>query len=267
MKKAKFLYLTAALLVVCLFLAGCFQRAELAGENDLFPIDGEIKIQADNDQWTDTDYSVNTGWLIEIQAEGLIGLGADGEKVSPDGIDDICGEGCPDPDGKIGALTGKVGVDYNPDCIFEVGADYQGQAQCAGELFLIVNDYNYTDNSGYFTATVEITEMDDDDDTNDDDDEIDYQIPECAPDPGIEKDGVLYQMVDGGTPGYQGVSVVSVDDGTKYVAATRGLNLILYTKPLRRIGNVNFSTTLPQNPPWSRILTENCTLVTETSGT
>jgi len=142
-------------------------------DDDDNDVSANVNVPANDKNWTPTGLQGAVGDRLTVNATGLVNLGSDGANVPPGGLPKICGAGCPNPAGRLGALTAKIGAAKSA-CIFEVGAHFDGAAACAGALYLIVNDYNYADNSGSFNAAIVMGgPADDDDNDNDDNDDDD----------------------------------------------------------------------------------------------
>jgi hypothetical protein len=105
-------------------------------------------------QWTDTGVDLEPGEKITIQAAGSVQHAPGGPFVGPDG------DNRPElrqfsilPDSPHVALIGKVNTDGQP---FPVGSSLRRTADEKGRLFLGVNDKGVDNNSGTFTASIEI---------------------------------------------------------------------------------------------------------------
>jgi hypothetical protein len=121
-----------------------------------------IKVEA-NQAWTDTGIALASGESVAIKATGTIsvctGVGcsfeATGEKLTP-----VClgiqyegfkGKFFSAPGQHCFSLVGRVGTS-GP--IFPVAKAFSFKLPVSGELYLGVNDDEYEDNAGSFSATV-----------------------------------------------------------------------------------------------------------------
>ena len=114
--------------------------------------EGDVVVQPTID-WTNTKLRVQRGNIVRITASGSVDLNRSGLRAGPAGVD------TPDTDKLIpnrptGALIAVVGDD-NDDFVY-VGPQAEFVAQHDGVLFLSVNEGNLRDNSGTFSARVEI---------------------------------------------------------------------------------------------------------------
>lgn len=119
------------------------------------PISWSVKVLADNtaNGWTNTGFVVRKGQRIRITADGTVSLGK-GKTSSASGEPEI-----DDPNKLLknvatGAVIAVIGDDNN-DFIY-VGAEREFTASRDGALFLGINEGNLDDNSGSFTAKIEI---------------------------------------------------------------------------------------------------------------
>jgi hypothetical protein len=119
------------------------------------PVSWSVKVLADNtaNGWTNTGFVVKKGQRIRITADGTVSLG-NGKTSSPSGESDI-----DDPNKLLkavatGAVIAVIGDDNN-DFIY-VGAEREFTASRDGALFLGINEGNLDDNSGAFSAKIEI---------------------------------------------------------------------------------------------------------------
>lgn len=125
-----------------------------------------------NRDWTDTGVDVAAGEQLAISATGEMEIshwkfaGRDGFEwlVGPQGTylyDTVVSDKAfPLPAAGRGpapcyALIGRIGADGAP---FLVGRDYRAQAPASGRLFLGVNDFDVSDNSGGFSADIALGE-------------------------------------------------------------------------------------------------------------
>ncbi len=117
--------------------------------------------------FTDTGIAVSAGDTVIISASGLITLTTDGHipPMSPAGFPPNCTATEPvygqvnlsafvAPQQPCWSLVGKIGVNGS---IFEVGTGTTFKAEASGELYLGVNDNNFGDNSGNWTASISVS--------------------------------------------------------------------------------------------------------------
>lgn len=119
------------------------------------PVSWTVKVLADNtaNGWTNTGFVVRKGQRIHITADGTISLGK-GKTSSASGEPEI-----DDPNKLLksvatGAVIAVIGDDNN-DFIY-IGADREFTASRDGALFLGINEGNLDDNSGSYSAKIEI---------------------------------------------------------------------------------------------------------------
>jgi hypothetical protein len=119
-----------------------------------------IAVQANQSRGADTGIDLRAGDQVTITATGNITAGARVGVVSPDGgragASSILGVNRrPLPTAGVGALIGYIlqpnGQATQP---FLVGSQLTFTAPADGRLFLLVNDDNYSDNSGSFSARI-----------------------------------------------------------------------------------------------------------------
>lgn len=111
-----------------------------------------------NSRGTDTGIDVRNGDQLTLSATGSIVAGRRAGEVSPDGgrvgIGSVIG-GYPVPNAGVGALIGYIrlsnGQITQP---FVVGSQQTITAPVDGRLFLLINDDNYSDNSGSFSVKI-----------------------------------------------------------------------------------------------------------------
>jgi len=111
-----------------------------------------------NSRGTDTGIDLRAGDSVTINATGSITAGRRAGNVTPDGgrggFGSIAGT-YPVPGAGVGALIGYIrltnGQLTQP---FAVGSQQTITASADGRLFLLINDDNYSDNSGSFTVRV-----------------------------------------------------------------------------------------------------------------
>lgn len=119
------------------------------------PINWSVRVRADNTDngWTNTGWVVQKGQRIRISASGQISLG-DGKLAPPAGLANLADENKLIKNMPTGGLVAVIGDDNN-DFIF-IGETREIVATRDGALFLGVNEGNINDNSGAFTAKIEI---------------------------------------------------------------------------------------------------------------
>jgi hypothetical protein len=118
-----------------------------------------------------TGVFIHDGDRVVIKATGTVDLNKlsnGGAGCDPD-YDAVAPNGCaPPPAGssfvnakaKIGALLGSIGQFSNTNGGFVVGREETFTASRSGELYLIVNDSDFTDNSGSFSAEIRVDSPD-----------------------------------------------------------------------------------------------------------
>ena len=124
-----------------------------------------IRVPADDADGVATGITVASGDTLIVQATGTVYLDAENTSATPDGAGIACGPDCPFPDAALGALIGAIGegdAKAATDCTLMLGASFAGSAPCDGALTLLVNDFDYTDNSDFFEATASAGDDDDD---------------------------------------------------------------------------------------------------------
>ena len=115
-----------------------------------------------NSRGVDTGVELRSGDQVSITASGSVVAGRRAGQVTPDGgrvgFGAIVGT-YPLPNAGVGALIGYIrlanGQVAGP---FLVGSQQSFAAQADGRLFLLVNDDNYADNSGSFTARITVNQ-------------------------------------------------------------------------------------------------------------
>jgi hypothetical protein len=111
-----------------------------------------------NSRGIDTGIELRSGDQVTISATGTVVAGRRAGEVSPDG-GRVSGLGIvsayPVPNAGVGALIGYIRLTNGQNTApFIVGSQQNFAAQADGRLFLLVNDDNYSDNSGSFTVRV-----------------------------------------------------------------------------------------------------------------
>jgi serine/threonine-protein kinase len=125
-----------------------------------------LTLSVKSDQaWNDTGIVLRAGDTASIVARGTIRVAADKRLAvqQPGGFYPNCGRArelfgqplgaVPAPGLSCWSLIGRVGPQ---GAIFEVGVQGQAPAGSAGRLFLGVNDDDYTDNSGVWSAVITV---------------------------------------------------------------------------------------------------------------
>jgi hypothetical protein len=119
-----------------------------------------IAVQGNEQRGADTGIDLRTGDQVTITATGSVTAGRRAGVVSPEGGRQSAGAvfgatGYPVPTAGVGALIGYIvssnGQTSQP---FYVGNQLTFTAPTDGRLFLMVNDDNYSDNSGSFSARI-----------------------------------------------------------------------------------------------------------------
>ncbi|HLL70571.1 MAG TPA: hypothetical protein VK363_04010 [Pyrinomonadaceae bacterium] len=113
-----------------------------------------------NSRGTDTGIELRSGDQVTISASGTVVAGRRAGEVTPDG-GRVSGLGIvsayPVPNAGVGALIGYIRLSSGQNTApFIVGSQQNFGAQADGRLFLLVNDDNYNDNSGNFTARIRV---------------------------------------------------------------------------------------------------------------
>jgi hypothetical protein len=113
-----------------------------------------------NSRGIDTGIELRSGDQVTISATGTVVAGRRAGEVTPDG-GRVSGLGIvsayPVPNAGVGALIGYIRLSSGQATApFIVGSQQNFAAQADGRLFLLVNDDNYSDNSGNFTVRIRI---------------------------------------------------------------------------------------------------------------
>ena len=126
-----------------------------ASSSTLKPIGWSVKVLADNtaNGWTNTGWVVKKGQRIRISADGTVSLGK-GRSSSPSGNSDLNDTQKLLKNVPTGALIAVIGDDNN-DFIY-IGAEREITATRDGALFLGINEQELDDNSGSYSAKVEV---------------------------------------------------------------------------------------------------------------
>ncbi|MBK9214273.1 MAG: hypothetical protein IPM59_01520 [Chloracidobacterium sp.] len=130
-------------------------RTSSSSVEKMKPIEWRVKVLADNtaNGWTNTGWVVKKGQRIRISGDGKVSLGK-GKSSPPAGVPSIADEQKLLKNVATGALVAVIGDDNN-DFIY-IGAEREFVATRDGALFLGINEGNLEDNSGHFTANVQI---------------------------------------------------------------------------------------------------------------
>jgi hypothetical protein len=113
-----------------------------------------------NSRGTDTGVDLRSGDQVSISASGTVIAGRRAGEVTPDG-GRVSGLGIvsayPVPNAGVGALIGFIRLtNGQTSAPFLIGSQQNFGAQADGRLFLLINDDNYSDNSGNFTARIRV---------------------------------------------------------------------------------------------------------------
>ncbi|MDT4969562.1 MAG: hypothetical protein QOJ64_4299 [Acidobacteriota bacterium] len=120
-----------------------------------------ISIPGDS-RGTDTGIDLRTGDGVTVSATGVITAGRRAGDVGPDGGRASIGGALlgtrPVPSAGVGALVGYIRLQNGQvSQSFLIGSQQTFTAPADGRLFLQINDDNYSDNSGSFNATINVT--------------------------------------------------------------------------------------------------------------
>jgi hypothetical protein len=131
------------------------KRTQAKAPENMKPVTLNVNVSADNrtNGWTNTGWVVKKGQHIRITGDGKVSLGK-GQSSPPSGLPNLEDNQKLLKSVPTGALIAVIGDDNN-DFIY-VGASRDFTAERDGALFLGVNEGNLNDNSGSFTAKVEI---------------------------------------------------------------------------------------------------------------
>ena len=132
-------------------------RSDDPGSRDRTPREVAVTVPG-NSRGTDTGVDLRANDQVTITATGTIVAGRRAGQVSPDGgrvgLGAVIGT-YPVPNAGVGALIGYIrladGQNQGP---FVVGSQQTFTAPADGRLFLLVNDDNYSDNSGSFSVRI-----------------------------------------------------------------------------------------------------------------
>jgi len=101
-------------------------------------------------QWVATPVNIHAGEQFEATAKGTwTNGGANPQFPSADGWTSVFSAGALAPNLPIGALIAKVG-----DQVFLMGSNFKGKSPAAGQLFLAMNDDDFSDNDGAMNVTL-----------------------------------------------------------------------------------------------------------------
>ncbi|NNE28472.1 MAG: hypothetical protein HKN16_02475 [Saprospiraceae bacterium] len=110
-------------------------------------VDVPAKKSIGENKWFDTGITVQNGTSLTINSTGTWRLGPGPRACNGNGLTNF-----PPFKGHLyGTLMGKIGKNGKP---FKIGANYQGNANATGRLFLGNNDSNSADNSGSLRVSI-----------------------------------------------------------------------------------------------------------------
>jgi protein involved in polysaccharide export with SLBB domain len=119
-----------------------------------------VEVPGNQQRGVDTAIELRTGDQVTISATGSVTAGRRAGVVSPDGgrqsAASVFGaSGYPVPTAGVGALVGYI-LQSNGQMsqVFLVGSQATFTTPVDGRLYLMINDDNYTDNTGSFSARV-----------------------------------------------------------------------------------------------------------------
>ncbi|MEP6913703.1 MAG: LecA/PA-IL family lectin [bacterium] len=126
--------------------------------NNVQPLEREVVVPGNQPRGVDTGIDLRAGDQVAITATGTVTAGRRAGVVSPDGgrqgASSILGT-YPVPNAGVGALIGYIlstnGQTSQP---FLVGSQSTFTSPVDGRLYLMVNDDNYSDNSGSFSVRI-----------------------------------------------------------------------------------------------------------------
>jgi Bacterial Ig-like domain len=155
--------LIAALLAAFALASMATQKAAQADEEETVDVPASKGIPG-----KDTGIYIHQGERVVIEPTGTVDLStpptAPWSDVPPDGIANTAGDpvysGIVLPSANVGALLGSIGQFSATNGGFLVGSEKSFTAQKSGELYLIVNDSDFSDNPALdnsFTAKVKVT--------------------------------------------------------------------------------------------------------------
>jgi hypothetical protein len=125
------------------------------------PRERTISVPGDS-RGTDTGLDLRAGDNVTITASGSVTAGRRAGVVSPDGGRAGLGGALlgtrPVPNAGVGALIGYIRTPNGQETQrFLIGSQQSFNAPSDGRLFLLINDDNYTDNSGSFDVRIVVT--------------------------------------------------------------------------------------------------------------
>jgi hypothetical protein len=129
---------------------------EPLGDRPREPREVTVNVPGDS-QGIDTGIDLRTGDQVTINATGTIVAGQRAGSVSPNGGRGgfIANPRYPMPQAGVGALVGVIRTPQGQQTeAFLVGSQLVFTSQVDGRLFLLVNDDNYSDNSGQFNVRI-----------------------------------------------------------------------------------------------------------------
>jgi hypothetical protein len=131
-----------------------------AGRRNNRTLEKVVDVPGNQARGVDTGIELRTGDQVTITATGSVTAGrragvvsADGGRQGAAGI--LGASGYPVPTAGVGALVGYIlGTNGQTSQVFLVGSQATFTTPVDGRLYLMVNDDNYSDNSGSFSARV-----------------------------------------------------------------------------------------------------------------
>ena len=203
-------------------------------DDDDTPDTVTVQVPADNAAGVETGLNVAPGDTLIVEAAGTVYLTTEHDPVGPDGVETECGVLCPLPEASWGALVGQIhsaATKAGKDCTLLFGSSFEGPAPCGGALWLLVNDFDYGDNSGFFTVTVTVVRPgdDDDDDGDDDDDDDDDDNDDDDDDDDDDTSGLVVERIYGGETGSDGGGIAVTSAGVAHLVAKRGGEVIHFS--------------------------------------
>lgn len=131
------------------------QPGNSSSDSVVKPIAWSVKVLADNtaNGWTNTGWVLKKGQRVRISADGTVSLGK-GKSSTPSGNSDLNDVQKLLKNVPAGALIAVIGDDNN-DFIY-IGAERTITATRDGALFLGINENDLDDNTGAYSAKVEV---------------------------------------------------------------------------------------------------------------
>ncbi|MCG6187450.1 LecA/PA-IL family lectin [Maribellus maritimus] len=118
----------------------------------------KVEVEGTNSSWTASGYHIASGDKISIVANGFVKYNSNINYCNPTGLGVLGKSSYVSEDFPQVALLGKIGESGTP---FLVGEEITFDANVSGELFLIVNEYIFSDNDGEFVAFIFKNEVSD----------------------------------------------------------------------------------------------------------